>query len=128
MNRSTSGLYLHDLFFFAHADLACLLHVPVGQLLEVVLGLVELVLGDELFFLQFAQIIQSVAATVADGDLGLLDASRYLLRQLLAALLGQAGDGQANQPAVVGRGESQVGLEEGFLDSREGGRVPGADG
>ena len=74
------------------------------------------------------ELLVGVAAIVANGDLVLFARRLHRLGDLLAALLGQRGNRQADDLAVVLRGEAQVGLEQRLLDVLEDALVPRLDG
>src|SRR2546430_14400532 len=60
----------------------------------------------------------------SDRDASLLGKLVDHLDQLLAALLGERGDGDADDIAVVGGREAQVGSEDRLLDGLEEALVP----
>src|SRR3989475_1733971 len=68
-----------------------------------------------------------MAAEGADFDAGILDLFVEQLHEILAALLIERGDVEANHRAVVARSEPQVGREDGFLDRLYETAVPGLD-
>src|SRR5215211_1159683 len=101
---------LEDLFFLALEQGVELLDLLVGELLQRLLGAV-LVVGTGLARVaQLAQVVHGVAADVADRDLALLGQAAHHLHQLLAPLLGELGDLQADDLPVVVRGQADVGL------------------
>ena len=65
-------LQIHDFLFLGRTLFVDFGHVPVRQLLDVVGGLLEFVLGDGLVLFQLLELVVGVAADVADGDLGFL--------------------------------------------------------
>ena len=99
----------------------------VGELLEILLGDLEIVLGDLGLFLLGLELLHGVAADVAHGDLGFLGVLLDLLGELLAALLGQLREDQADGAAVVLRIDAEIGRENGLLNGLEGGGVPRLD-
>jgi hypothetical protein len=72
--------------------------------------------------------VDDVAADVADGDPSLLGDAVDHLDELLAALLGELGDLQADHVAVVRGRQPEVGLHHRLLDRRDGGLVIWGDG
>ena len=70
------------------------LDVLVGQLLQLVFALVQLILGDLALLLRGLELVHRVAADVAQGNLRFLAGLGRALDELLAALLGQRREGQ----------------------------------
>ena len=81
----------------------------VGQLLDLMLQPLALVLADLVLLLVGLEVIHAVAADVADRDPRFLRILADELGQLLAALLGQLGDRQADHLAVGDRIEAETG-------------------
>src|SRR5215468_8290325 len=100
---------LHHLFLFLGDDLVDLRDAGVGLLLDPVAGALVLVLEQGL------ELLVRVATLVANGDLVLLALGLHLLGDLLAPLLGERRDGQADDLAVIHRSEAQVRLAERLL-------------
>ena len=73
-----------------------LLHVLVGDLLELLLGPLELVGGDLAGLLERLEVLAGVAADVAHGDPAVLGHVLDDLHVLLAALLGERGEVEAD--------------------------------
>src|SRR5215470_15849071 len=119
---------LHHLFLLLGDDLVHLRDAGVGLLLDSLAGALVLVLGDLLVLEQGLELLVRVAALVADGDLVLLSLGLHLLGDLLAALLGEGGDGEADDLPVVHWGEAQVRLAERLLHVLEQPFLPGLDG
>ena len=71
-------------------------------------------------------VVDCVAADVADGDLGVLAVFVDLLRQILAALLGQLREDQADDAAVVLRVDAEIGGLDGLFNRLEQRRRPTA--
>src|SRR5438067_418787 len=80
------------------------------------LGAVLVVLADLAGFLQLAELVHHVAADVAYRDPAFLRDPAHDLHELLAALLGELGDGQADHAAVVRGREPDVRLHDRLLD------------
>ena len=74
------------------------------------------------------QVIDAVAAGIADADLGGLHLLAALLHQLFAAFLGEGRNGDADNLAVVLGHDAQRGVDDGFLDDAHHTLVPGTDG
>src|SRR5579859_9156 len=62
----------HQLLFLGLDDAVDVLDEAVGELLDLVLGLALVVLGDQLFLEQVFHLLHGVATHVADSDLGVL--------------------------------------------------------
>src|SRR5215813_8269866 len=116
---------LHHLFLLLRDDLVDLRDSGVGLLLDPVAGALVLVLGDLLVLEQGLELLVRVATLVANGDLVLLALGLHLLGDLLAPLLGERRDGQADYLAIVHRGETQVRLAERLLHVLEQALLPG---
>src|SRR5690242_12963751 len=116
---------LHDLGFLALQQLVDLVHVLVGELLDAILGAVLLVAADLAVVDELFEVVDRVAPDVPDRDLALLRHLADDLDELLAPLLGQLRDRQADQLAVVGRRQAEVRLLDRALDRRDGARVEG---
>src|SRR5579883_1416778 len=94
---------LHQLLFLLVAELLDLGDRTVGQLLELFLGSPLLVRRDFFVPLHPLELVRSVAADVPHGD-----AALHHLDELIAALLGERRDRQADEAAVVGRVDTEV--------------------
>jgi len=68
-----------------------------------------------------------VPPDVADGHPSLLRALVGELDEVATALLRQGREGQPDHVAVVGRGEAEVGGQDGLLDGGQGGAVERLD-
>ena len=99
----------------------------VGELLDMLLGPVLLVAADLSLVDELLEVVHDVAADVPDRDLALLGHVADDLDELLAPLLRQLGDRQADQLAVVRRGQPEVGLLDRPLDLRDRVRVERLD-
>src|SRR5215207_4962973 len=113
--------HLEDLVFLALEQGVELLGLLVGELLQRLLGAVLVVGAGLARVAQLAQVVHYVAADVADRD-------APLLRELPAPLLGQLGDRKADQLAVVGGREPDVGLHDRPLDRLDRALVVRLDG
>ena len=76
----------------------------------------------------FLEEVDGVAAGVADDDLGVLARSLGFLDKLLPALLGEGGDDAADDLAVVGGSQADVGVEDGLFDFLDHAALPRLDG
>ena len=95
-----SDLLANYKVIFGGKDGVDLLNHFVGQLLDLVNLALLLVFGNLGLLLRFLDCLVGVAARVADFDTGLLGELLDLLRHVVAALLGEFGDGKANHLAV----------------------------
>src|SRR5690348_3754832 len=123
--RSSAILDLEDLGLLGLHQLVDLLHVVVVRLLHVLFPVLLLVFGDVLGFLQLGD---GLGARVADRHPTLLGEAMHHLHQLLAALLGERRERDANHVPVVGRREAQVRRQNRLLDRLHQTLVPGLDG
>src|SRR5215212_873100 len=104
------------------------LDVAVGELLQLILGPVLLVLGDLAFLAQLVQVLHLVAAHVPDGDPSLLGHAPRHPYEVPAALLCEFRYREPQYLAVVLGVEADIGVPYGALDVLEGVRVEGGDG
>ena len=118
---------LHQFLFLLGAHLVDLLDVLVGEILNVLFGLLLVVLGQFALLLGLLDVVDCVAADVADGDLAGLGILMDLLDELLTALLRELREVQADGLAVVLRVDAKVRLLNGALDGLEGRAVPRGD-
>src|SRR5690606_21162824 len=79
-----NGLDLHDVGLVGLAEVIERTGVAIGEILEAILGAPLVVLGDQLLVLHLAQIVERLAAYVAQRDLRLLDLLAHHLHQALA--------------------------------------------
>jgi hypothetical protein len=93
----------------------------VGGGLDVLLKALGLVLGE----LGLLDLLEHVAADVADVDAAFLGEAVGGFHELEAALLGEVGEGEADEVAVDDGVDADVGLLEGFFDGAEEALVPG---
>src|SRR3712207_3740051 len=116
-------LDLHQLGLFIGEDRVYALDVVVGQLLQLLLGPVLVVLGDLALLAQLVEVFHLVAADVAHGDPRLLRHVAGYPDKLPATLLGELGYRQAYDLAVVLGVEADVRVPNTALDVLEGARV-----
>ena len=88
----------------------------------------QLVLGDLALLLRCLELVQCIAADVAERNLCLLTGLGNALDKLLTALLGQRREVQTNLLAVVLRVDAEVGDLDRLLDGLEHRAVPRLDG
>src|SRR5512143_2375270 len=99
------------------------LDVFVGQILHLFLRLLAVVLGHVLVLLRLLQVLDGVAADVAQGDLRLLAEFLRQLDEVAPTLLVERRDGDADDLAVVHRVEAEVRGEDRLVDEGDGGAV-----
>src|SRR5882724_1902882 len=124
-SRSSAISDLHDLRFLRLHRLVHLSQMIVVQLLNVLFGVLLLVLGDVLGLLDLAD---RLGARVADRHPALFGELVHDLHQLPPPLFVERGERDADEVAVVGGGESQIGREDRLLDRFEEALVPRLDG
>ena len=105
-------------FSLAASDVVDLLDRLVGQLLHLGLEPLVLVLADLVLLLVGLERVHAVAADVADRDPRLFGILVGELGQLLAALLGQVRDRQADVLAVDDRIDAEPGDADRLFDRR----------
>ena len=99
----------------------------VGEILDVLFGLLLVVLGQFALLLGLLDVVDCVAADVADGDLGILGVFADLLREILAALLGQLREDEADNAAVILRVDAEIRGLDGLFDGLEKRAIPRLD-
>src|SRR4051812_28537181 len=109
-------LDLHDLGLFGLERAVDAAHVLVGQLLQAVFRAVHVVGAGLAVSLDLLQVVERVAAHVADRDTTLLRDVAHLLHEVAPPLLGELGDRQADQLAVVLRRQAEVRPPDRALD------------
>src|SRR2546426_1061528 len=124
-SRSSAISDLHDLRFLGFHRLVHLSQMIVVQLLNVLLGVLLFILRDVLGLLDLAD---RIGACVADRHPPFLGELVHDLHQLPPPLFVERGERDADQVAVVGGGESQIGREDRFFDRLEEPLVPRLDG
>src|SRR3954453_6421338 len=105
-----------DFLFLVLQELVELVNALVGELLERLFGAMLVVTADVAVLLEVAEVVHDVAADVAHSDAAVLGDPADDADQLLAPLLGQLGDRQADHVAVVAGRQPQVGLHDRLLD------------
>src|ERR1700680_154301 len=99
----------------------------VGDLLHLGELAGDLVLADMAVLLDAAKMVDLVAADVAHRDAGFLGLAMHELHKVLATLLGELRDGDADHLTVVARVESEIALLYRLLDGAERAAVVGLD-
>src|ERR1051326_4811701 len=99
----------HDLFFFAGERLIDLADHRVGRLLHLARMTLLVVLADLVLFFQLLEQIEPVAPHMPHRHLGGLGIFVRHLDQLLAALLVELGDAQADHLPLGGRRQTEIG-------------------
>src|SRR5690606_3340932 len=92
-----------NLFFFLAGDVVDLGDVLVGQVLDPLVGGLDIVLGDVAVLLRRLDHVVAVAPGAAHRDARVLGHLFDLLDQIFAALLGERRDRQPNQLGVGDR-------------------------
>src|SRR3989475_1250510 len=123
--RSSPMSDLHDLRLFGFDQLFHELHMVVVELLRVFLGVLLVVLGDVLGLLDP---VDRFGAGAAHADAPFLGELVHDLHQLLAALLREWRQRNADDVAVVRRGEPEIGGQDRLLHSLDEALVPRLDG
>src|SRR5215207_1800735 len=126
--RSVATSNLHDLGLFMPDQLVDRAHVLVSELLHLGLPTPLLVVADFAVLDQLLEVLQDVAADVSNRDFSVLAVTTDELDELLAAFLGQLGDRETDDLAVVRGREAEVGLHHRLLDRLDLGRVEGLHG
>src|SRR5688572_9479529 len=103
----------HDLGFLRLDHLVDPVDGVFVCLLELLLGMLLLVLGDAV---QLLEHVAGVRARVADGDATLLGELVDHLHEVLAPLLVERGERDADDPSLRRRVEPEVGLADRLLD------------
>ena len=116
---------LHQFLFLLGAHLVDLLDVLVGEVLDILFGLLLVVLGDLAVLLRLLYLLYGIAADGADGNLGFFTLLLDGLGQFLAPFLGQFGEYKATALAVVGRIAAKIGLLYGLFQRIEHRRIIG---
>src|SRR5688500_15533736 len=123
----TVSLNGQDLFLFGRADLVGHEDVAVGQLLQLRLEALHVVCRHAGALLFRAHLLVRVAAQRTDLDAALFDLLVQHLHQILAALLGERRDVEADDRAVGIRREAEVRRLDRLLDGFDDAAVVGLD-
>src|SRR5262245_315215 len=121
------GLDAQDFPFLLLQELVNPGDEAIGRLLDLFVPAALLVLRRLAISGQLLELVVGVAATLANGHPPLFRHLAHGLGELLAALLGQRRNHQANHLAVVHGGDPEIGGHQGFLDGLELPRLPGLD-
>src|SRR5262245_24452414 len=118
---------LQQLFLFLGQHGVDIVHVPVGELLDLLLGATILVFRDQPLLEHLLELVHEVVAHRANRDARTLGLVLGDLGELLAALLRHGRQGQADHLSRgVGR-QAEVRLQDGFLDRLDRALVPRCD-
>src|SRR4051794_22785417 len=90
--------------------------VGMGGLVEFLLGVFDLVLARLAVLFDPVQLLHRLATDIAHGHPGVLSLGLGLLHELAAAFLGELGNGDADDVAVVAGVDAEVGIANGVLD------------
>src|SRR3989440_585936 len=120
-------LDLHDLAFLAGSEFVDARDVAVGKLLQLLDGAAALVGRYLLLLLHRLEAVVVVAPDVPNGHVAGLGVPLDQPHVLAAALLVQRRDGDADDLAVVGRVEAELGFLQSLLHRRDDAAVPGLD-
>src|SRR5688572_14650783 len=123
----TVSLNGQDLFLFGRADLVGHEDVAVGQLLQLRLEALHVVCRHARALLFRAHLLVRVAAQRTDLDAALFDLLVQHLHQILAALLGERRDVEADDRPVGVRREAEVRRLDRLLDGFDDAAVVGLD-
>ena len=110
---------LEDVGFLGRQLLLQLGDVAVGELLYFLLLIAALVFGKLPLLLLLLDAVDAVAADVAQRNLALFSVFCGQLAELLAAILGERRDVDANQLTVVVAGETEIAHADRLLDQVE---------
>ena len=112
-------LYLEDVGFFGGQVLLKFADELVERFLNAVLFISALIFREVALFLLLFDLVDRVAAQVAQGHLALFCVLRRQLAELLAALLGEGRHVDADDLAVVVGGEAQLTHGDRLFDRSE---------
>ena len=104
-----------------------LLDEALGEAVELMLGSLDVVLAGLAVLLDGLELLLGLGADTSHLDAGVLSPGAGELDVVLAALLGQCRQGDADDGAVIGGVDAEVGLADGGDDVLHGGAVEGAD-
>src|ERR687892_496446 len=120
-------LDLQELLLLVRQELVDPGHVLIGELLQLLLRPVQIVLRDLAVLLEPLQLFLGVTADVPHSHLAVLRPAVHDLDQFLAALLGELWERQPDHLAVVRRAQTEVRLHDGLLHGCHGVAVVGLD-
>src|SRR3954469_15892478 len=112
----SAGSDFEDFLLLVLEQLVDLVNALVGELLQRFLGAVLVVAAHVAVLLELAQVVHDVAAHVAHRYAAVLGDAADDSHQVLAPLLGELGDREADHVAVVPGRQTQVGLHDRLLD------------
>jgi hypothetical protein len=82
--------------------------VALGDILDILFVLLELILRDDLVLFELFQLVDGIAADIPEGNFVILGLFLEILDNFLAALAGQRRQVQPDNLAVIGRGQADV--------------------
>jgi hypothetical protein len=104
----------HDFFFLGSQKFIDFLGEAIGLFLDLLQPLIAFVFGDFSLFLEVFDSFIGVAADISDGDPSFLGHPLGNFGQFLAPFLAKFGNGDANDPAIVFRGNSRLAARMAF--------------
>ena len=99
----------------------------VGDLVHLLFGSLEFIGGNDARLLRRLEVLAGIATQVARHNASVLRQTLDDLDVLLASLLGERGDVEPDDHAVVGRGDAEVALADSTLDRGQRRAVVGLD-
>src|SRR5882724_5972666 len=123
----STALNGEDFLFLRCKQLIDLGNHPVGGLLHIIGEALLIVFGNLVILLEFLDGIETVAADVADRDLGRLGVFMRDFYQFLAALLVELRNSQAKHLPFGGGREAEVGIDDRLLHGLDHRLVPNLD-
>ena len=91
---------LHDFLFLMRYHLVNLCNEAVGDILDMFLTALQVILGDLFFLLKHLERVVGVSSCITHGDLGILPHALEGFDHFLAPFLGKCGDHDANELTV----------------------------
>ena len=114
------GLHGEDFFFLGGDVLVDIGDAFVGEGLDFFFEAMEVVFGDEAFFLAFFEGFDGIPASGPDADFGFLAHLADEFDHLLTAFLGESGNGESDDFAFDGAVQAEAGLADGAVDVAQG--------
>ena len=106
--RRRPGSVEHDLVGFVFDDLVNFVGVLLGQVVNLLFAVGQVVFRDGLIFLLLLEMLDCVSSDVANGDFALLAGLLDLLDELSSSFLAEWGDIEPDEFPVDDRREAQV--------------------
>lgn len=117
----------HQFLLFLNCQLVDILAVLIGHILKFLLHLLQVILRDLGGLLFLLKVLHSVPADIPNGYLSILTVLAHLFGQVLAALLRQLREGQADYTAIILGIDTQVRDLNRLLHSLQQAAVPWLD-